>query len=124
VNPTPILEEIQQPPVEAMSIDTLAAAQEPQNQEVETMKEMQPEHTKSTPKVNGMTPNSEAPVEPNESQTTISEHPVGEKGEDVLAWLEWVMKEQPEATRTSSQPPPQQKDKIQIPRSPRKKLTA
>jgi hypothetical protein len=66
----------------------------------------------------------QAAVEPDESQTTISEHPAGETGEDVSAWPEWVTEEQPEATGTSSQPPLQQKDKIQIPRSPRKKPAA
>jgi hypothetical protein len=60
-------------------------------------------------------------VEPDESQTTISDHPAGETGEDVSDWPEWYTEEQPEATGTSSQPPQQQKDKIQIPRSPRKK---
>jgi hypothetical protein len=55
VNPTPILEEIQQPEVEAMKVDTPAAAQEPQSQEAETQKEVQPESTEAAPEVNGTT---------------------------------------------------------------------
>jgi hypothetical protein len=37
---------------------------------------------------------------------------------------EWYTEEQPEVIGTSSQPPPSKKDKIQIPRSPRKKPAA
>jgi hypothetical protein len=44
---------------------------------------VQPEDTKATPKFNGMTPNPKNAVEPDESQTTISDHPTEEKGEDV-----------------------------------------
>jgi hypothetical protein len=44
--------------------------------------------------------------------------------EDVSDWPEWYTEEQPEAVGTSSQPPPPKKDKIQIPRSPRKKPAA
>jgi hypothetical protein len=64
--------------------------------------------------------NPEATVEPDESQTTISENLAGETIEDVSAGPEWVTEEQPKAVGTSSHTP-QQKDKIQIPRSPRKK---
>jgi hypothetical protein len=96
-------------------------AQEPQNQEAETLKEMQPEHTEAALKVNGTTSKPTTTVEPDESQTTISDHPAGETVEDVSAWPEWYTEEQPEAAGTSSQPPQQKKDKIQIPRSPRKK---
>jgi hypothetical protein len=68
-----------------------------------------------------MTLNLEASVvEPDESQMTILEHPAGETTEYVSAWPGWVIEEQPKAVGTSSQPP-QQKDKIQIPSSPRKK---
>jgi hypothetical protein len=49
VNSTPILEEIQQPQAEAMKEDTPAAAQEPQNEEAETQKEVQPESTEASP---------------------------------------------------------------------------
>jgi hypothetical protein len=84
---------------------------------------VQPENTEIAPEVNGTASNLEVVVEPDESQMTISEHPVGEIGEYVSAWLEWVTEEQPEAAGTLSQPP-QQKDKIQIPRSPCKKPTA
>jgi hypothetical protein len=37
-------------------------------------------------------------------------------------WIEWHTEEQPEAAGTSSHPSPLKKDKIHIPRSPRKKL--
>jgi hypothetical protein len=112
VNPTPILEENQQPEVEAMKVDIPATTKRPQSEEEETLKEVQLERTKTTLEVNGMMPNSEATVEPDESQTTISEHLAGEIGEYVSSWSEWVTKEQPKATRTLSQPPLQQKDKI------------
>jgi hypothetical protein len=45
VNPTPILEEIQQPTPEGTSKEIPAEIQEPQNQETETLKEVQPENT-------------------------------------------------------------------------------
>jgi hypothetical protein len=101
----PILDEIQQPTTKAMNIDMPAVAQEPQNQEAETLKEMQPEKIETAPKVNGMSSKMIATVEPNESQTTISEHPTGETSEYISAWSEWVMKEQIETIRTLSQPP-------------------
>ena len=97
--------------------------QEPQTQEEETQKEVQLENTEETPKANGMTSNPTKIVEPDESQMTISEHPAGETTDDVSAWLEWHTEEQPEDDRTLDQPP-QQKDKIQIPSSPRKKPVA
>jgi hypothetical protein len=97
--------------------------QEPQNQEEETLKEVQPENTEAAPEVNGTTSKPTTTVEPDESQTTISDHPAGEKGEDVSAWPKWYTEEQPEVAGTSSQPPQRKKDKIQIPRSPRKKPT-
>jgi hypothetical protein len=62
---------------------------------------MQPEKTEVALKVNGMTSEPTTTVELDDSQMTISEHPIGEMGEDVLAWIEWVMKEQPEANGTS-----------------------
>jgi hypothetical protein len=89
VNPTPILEEIQQPTLEGTSQEIPVEVQEPQNQGTKTLKEMQPEHTEAAPKVNGTTPNPTTTVEPDESQTTISDHPAGEKVEDVSAWPEW-----------------------------------
>jgi hypothetical protein len=103
------------------NIDISTEVQEQLNQDAETLKEVQPENTEAAPKVNGMTPNLKTAVEPNESQMTISDHPTEGTVEDVSSWLEWYTEEQPEAAGTSSQPPPPQKDKIQIPRSPRKK---
>jgi hypothetical protein len=107
-----------------MSKEIPVEVQEPQNQEEETLKEVQLENTTTTPKVNGMMPNPKKSVEQDESQTTISDHPAEGMVEYVLAWLEWYTKEQPKASRTSSQPPPPTKDKIQIPRSPCKKPAA
>jgi hypothetical protein len=80
-----------------MNVHTPALAQEPQKQEEETVKEMQPEHSEVAPKFNGTMPKPTTTVEPNESQTTISDHPAGEMFEYVLAWPEWYTKEQPEA---------------------------
>jgi len=68
-----------------MSQEILAKVKEPQNQEEETLKEMQPEHIEAAPKVNGMVPKLTTTVEPNESQTTILGHPTGETVEDVSA---------------------------------------
>jgi hypothetical protein len=70
------------------------------------------------------TPNLKTTVEPDESQTTISDHPAEGTVEDVSGWPEWYTEEQPKAVGTSSQPPPPKKDKIQIPRSPCKKPAA
>jgi hypothetical protein len=70
-----------------------------------------------------MTQNPEAAVEPDGSQMTISGQPAGETIEDASAWPKWLMGEQPEAVGTSNQPP-QQEDKVQIPSSPRKKPAA
>jgi len=58
-----------------MNIDMLTEVQELQNQDVKTLKEVQPEKTKENSRVNGMTPNLEEIVEPNESQTTVKDHP-------------------------------------------------
>jgi hypothetical protein len=121
VNPTPILEETQQPAPEGTNIDIPTEVQEPQNQNAETLKEVQPENTEAASKVNGMTPNMKVAVEPDESQMTISDYPPEGIVEDVTGWLEWYSQEQPKAAGTSSQPPPPKKDKLEVPRSPRKK---
>jgi hypothetical protein len=84
---------------------------------------VQLESTEASLEVNGMTQNPEAAVEPDGSQMNISEHPVGEITEDASAWLECLRGEQSKAVGTSSHPP-QQKDKVQIPSSPCKKLVA
>jgi hypothetical protein len=111
VNPTPIVEETQQPAPEGMNIDRPTEVQEQQNQDAETLKEVQPENTEAALKVNGTMMNQEATVEPDESQTTISDHPLEGTVEDVTGWPEWYSEEQPEAAGTSSQPPPPKKDK-------------
>jgi hypothetical protein len=76
VNPTPILEEIQQPtPRGHTSIDIPAEVQEQPNQDAETLKKVQPENVEAAPRVNGMMSIWESTVEPDESQMTISDHP-------------------------------------------------
>jgi hypothetical protein len=123
VNSTPILEEIQQPQAEAMKVDTPAVAQVPQNEEVETQQEVQPKSTEAALEVNRTTQNLEAPVQPDESQMTISGQPTEETTANASAWPEWLMGEQPEVVGTLNQPP-QQEDRVQIPSSPRKKPAA
>jgi hypothetical protein len=98
----------------------VAVVQEPQNQEAETWKEVQPDNTEADPKFNGMALNLIAAVEPDKSQTTISEHPAGQIIDDVLVWSEWHTEGQSKLVGILSQPP-QSRDKIQIPSSPRKK---
>jgi hypothetical protein len=83
------------------------------------MKEAQPENTEATPRVNGIVMNQEAAVEPDESQTTMSDHPPEGTVEHVMGWTEWYSEVQTMATETSSQPL-LKKDKQQVPRSPRK----
>jgi len=45
-------------------------------------------------------PNPKVAVELDESQTTTLEQPIGERGEDVLTWLEWNTEEKLEAVGT------------------------
>jgi hypothetical protein len=85
---------------------------------------VQPENTEEAPKVNGMMPNMEAAIELEESQMTISEHPLEGMVKDVKGWSEWYSEEQLEAARTSSHPPPPKKYKLQVPRSPHKQPIA
>jgi hypothetical protein len=54
--------------------------------------------------------NLEATVEPDESQTTISNHPLEGTVEDIKGWPKWYFEEQLGAIGTSSQPPPPKKD--------------
>jgi len=75
-----------------------AAAQEPQNQESKTRKEVQPENPEVAPKFNGTILNPTAAVDPDESQTTISEmtiseHLAGETVEYVSSWPKWHTEE-------------------------------
>jgi hypothetical protein len=64
--------------------------------------------------------NQEATIEPDESQTTMSDHPPEGTVEEVTGWPEGYSEAQTTAAGTSSQPPPPKKDKQQVPRSPRK----
>jgi hypothetical protein len=101
---TPILEEFKQPTPEGTSRQIPTKVPYPQNQGTKTLKGTQLEHTEVASKVNVTTPNPEVVVEPNESQKTISEHPIGETAEDVSDWSEWLMEEKSEAVGTLSQP--------------------
>jgi hypothetical protein len=120
VNPTPILEETKQPTSKGTNIDIPAKVWEPQNHDAKTLKEVQPENIEVAPEVNGMVPNLEAAVQPDESQMIISYHPPEGMVEYVTGCPEWYFEEQPEFVGTSSQPPPLKKYKLQIPRSPHK----
>jgi hypothetical protein len=117
VNSTPILEEIQQPQVEAMKEDMPAVTQEPQNEEAETQREVQPESTEAAMEVNGMTQNLGAEVQPDESQAPSLGQPTEETTGTTSAWPEWLTGEKPGVVGTSNQPP-QQEDRVQIPSSP------
>jgi hypothetical protein len=102
----------------------LTEVQEQLNRDAETLKKAQPENAEASLRVNGTKPIQELAVEIDESQTTISDHPQEGTVDDVTGWLEWYIEEQMEVTGTLSEPPPPQKDKIQIPRSPHMKLVA
>jgi hypothetical protein len=67
--------------------------------------------------------NRDATIDPDESQTTISYHPLEGVVEDIIGHMEWQTEEQTKIAGTSSHPPPSRKDKIHIYRSPRKKPT-
>jgi hypothetical protein len=123
VNPTPIVEEIQQPTPEGMSIGHTDRSTGAETRTAETLKEVQPENTEQLQKSMGRSQIWKTTIEPDESQMTISDHPPEGMVEDITGQPEWYTEEQPEAVGTSSQPPPSKKDKIQIPRSPRKKPT-
>jgi hypothetical protein len=97
VNPTPIVEETQQPAPKGTSIDILEEVQEQLNQDTETLKEVQPENTEASPKVNGMELNLEEAIK---SQMTISDHPLEGMVEDFMGHPEWYTEEQSEAVGT------------------------
>jgi hypothetical protein len=59
VNPTPLLEETQQPALEGTKIDRLTEVQEQQNQNTKTLKEAQPKNSEAAPKVDGTVTNQE-----------------------------------------------------------------
>jgi hypothetical protein len=122
VDPTLILEDIQQPQVEAMEQDTPASLQELQNKEVETQQELQPEHTEAAIEVNGMTQNLGEEEKPDETQAPDLGQPTEDTTGTTWAWPGWMIGEQPGVAGTLSQPT-QQEDKVHIPSSPCKKLT-
>jgi hypothetical protein len=88
VNPTPVVEETQHSSSEGMNIDRPSEVQEEQNQNTETLKEVQPENTEASPKVNGTMMNQEVAIEPDESQTTMSDHPLEGTVKEVTCWPE------------------------------------
>jgi len=71
-----------------MNVDMRAKAQEQHNQDAETLKETQTENIEVASRVNGTTMIQEVVVEPNESQTTMSDHPPKGTVEDVTGWPE------------------------------------
>jgi hypothetical protein len=83
VHLTPILEEIQQATPEGTNTNIPTEVQEPQNQEAETLKEVQLENIRPVAEGNGMKPNWDTKIEPDESQTTISDHPLEGVVEDI-----------------------------------------
>jgi hypothetical protein len=89
----PIVEESQQPSPEGTNIEILIGVQQPQNQDAETLKEVQPENTEATLKFNGTTLNLEEAMELDKSQTTISDHPLEGMVEYVTGWPECYAEE-------------------------------
>jgi hypothetical protein len=87
-----------------MDIDRPEEGQGQKNEE--TCYQVQPENPIEALRVNGTTPNQEESVEPEESQTTVSEHPQEGAVEDVSIRLEKYAQERPMGAGTSSQPPP------------------
>jgi hypothetical protein len=85
-----------------MKVDIPVATQAPHNEEVETQHEVQPESIEETLEVNRMTQNLEAPVQPNDSQTTILGQPIEETIVNASSWLEWMMGGQPKVVGTSN----------------------
>jgi hypothetical protein len=63
------------------------------------LKEEQPENTKETSRVNGMMMNQEAIVKPDESQTTVSDHPG--TIEYFMGWPKWYSEVQTMVIGTS-----------------------
>jgi hypothetical protein len=66
---------------------------------------VKPENPREASRVNGMTPNQQEMVSPEESQTTVSEQPQEEAMEDVTGRPEQVFEEQTMEDGTSSHPP-------------------
>jgi hypothetical protein len=100
VNSTPILEDIQQPQEEATKEDTPSAVQEPQNEEAQTQREVQPKITEAIMEVNEMTKNMGATVQPDGSEVPN----LGQKTEEITGttsgWPELLIGEQSVVART------------------------
>jgi hypothetical protein len=94
VNPTLILEEIQQPQAGTMKEDTPAETREPQNEEAETQREVKLESTQAAVEVNGMTQNLGVAVQPDESQAPNLGQPIEDTTGTTSAWPEWLMGKQ------------------------------
>jgi hypothetical protein len=73
--------------------------------------------------VNRTTQNLGAEVKPDKSQVPSLGQPIEETTGTTSAWPEWLTGEKPGIVGTSNQPP-QQEDRVQIPSSPHKKPTA
>jgi hypothetical protein len=105
INSTLILEEIQKLEAKAMKVDTPTVTQQHQRQEEETQKEEKSESIEAALEANRKAQNPETTVEPDGSQTSISEQPARETVEYASAWPEWLMGEQPKVVGTLNQPP-------------------
>jgi hypothetical protein len=86
-----MVEETQQTTPVGMDIDR------PEEGQADRMRmqasQVQPENPEEAPRVNGMTPNQEEVTEPEESQTTVSEHPQEGAVEDVTSRPEQYVEE-------------------------------
>jgi hypothetical protein len=102
-SPTHIEEETQQTTPAGMDIDMPEEGQGQQNEDAGN--QVQPENPIEAPRVNGMAPNQEEMVMPEESQTTMSEQPQEGVVEDVTGRPEQYVEEQTMEAGTSSQPP-------------------
>jgi hypothetical protein len=88
-----------------MELDTPAAAHEPQKKEEETHQEIPPRNIEETVGANRSTQNPKAEVQPDVPQIPIPYFFLAKPtSEMATAWVEWMVKEQLEATGTSSQP--------------------
>jgi hypothetical protein len=64
-----------------------------------------PKYKEAAPRVNFTTTNKEVAIEPDESQKTVSDHPMEGTVEDVTDWPKWYAEVQEVVDGTSIQPP-------------------